>query len=141
MRPRKVVLCVDDNEMVLSLRRVVLETHGFRVITALGAENAIEAFCEERPSLVLTDLIMPGIDGNELAARLKEIDADIPVIIYSGATMNLAAASNADSFLPKGTTAAEMLDRVRLLAVRKRGPRKKEFPQPLTPDEWLRRSA
>lgn len=126
MRPRKVILCVDDNETVLSLRRMVLDTHGYRVLTAMSGEEAIEIFTCERPALVLTDLIMPGMSGDDLAARLKNIDASVPVVVYSAATKNFAAALHADAFLPKGTSPAEMLDRIKTLIARKHGPRKRD---------------
>jgi|SRR5579875_3818101 len=141
MRLRKIILCVDDNETVLGLRRIVLETHGFRVLTAMSGEEAILIFEQQRPHLVLTDLIMPGMNGNDLAARLKDIDAEVPVIIYSGATMNYSAAHHADSFLPKGASAAEMLYRVKLLTARKPGAHKKNLAQSVASSEALRRSA
>jgi CheY-like chemotaxis protein len=126
MRPRKTILCVDDNEVVLSLRRMVLEAHGYRVQTAMSGSEAMMIFERERPYLVLADLIMPGMSGDDLAVRLKAIDADVPVVVYSAATKNAETALNADAFLPKGTNPAEMLYQIKLLAARKRGPRKKD---------------
>ncbi len=71
MRPRKVILCVDDNEQALSVRKFLLETRGYRVLTALSAQEALEIFHHGGIDLVLSDLLMPQMDGNELVRRMK----------------------------------------------------------------------
>ena len=126
MRPRKVILCVDDNEQALSIRKVLLETRGgYRVIPALSAEEAIDIFRQGGIDLVLSDLIMPQMDGNELVRRLKEITPEIPMILVSGTVKAFDRANCADAFLPKGAcTPLEMLERIRIMIARKRGPKK-----------------
>ncbi len=73
MRPKKTILCVDDNEQALSVRKFMLETRGYRVLTAASSEQALELFREGGIDLVLSDLIMPYMDGNELVRRMKEL--------------------------------------------------------------------
>jgi two-component system response regulator CpxR len=131
MRPRKTILCVDDNEQALSVRKFMLETRGYRVFTALNAEEALDRFRQGGVDLVLSDLIMPQMDGNELVRQMKEISPDVPTVIISGSVKNYERASRADAFLPKGQCSAqEMLERIRLLLVRKRGPKKQVQPAP-----------
>jgi two-component system, OmpR family, response regulator CpxR len=128
MRPRKTILCVEDNEQILSIRKFMLQTRGYRVITATCAAEALEHIQGALPGsidLLLSDLIMPQMDGNELARRAKQLHAALPVLLVSGTVTNFDRATSADAFLPKGAcTPAELLDRIRILVARKRGPKK-----------------
>ena len=125
MRPRKTILCVDDNEQALSVRKFMLETRGYRVLIANTAADALEIFAAGNVDLVLSDLIMPQMDGNELVRRMKSISPEVPTIILSGSVKNFESASSADAFLPKGAcTPLEVLERIRVMIARKRGPRK-----------------
>ena len=125
MRPKKTILCVDDNEQALSVRKFMLETRGYRVLIANTAADALEIFAAGNVDLVLSDLIMPQMDGNELVRRMKSISPEVPTIILSGSVKNFERASSADAFLPKGAcTPLEVLERIRVMIARKRGPRK-----------------
>jgi two-component system, OmpR family, response regulator CpxR len=125
MRPKKTILCVDDNEQVLSVRKFLLETRGYRVATARSAEEAIERFRQGGIDLVLGDLVMPQMDGNEMVRRMKDISPEVPMILISGSVRNFDRANRADAFLPKGASSpVEMLERIRVMIARKRGPRK-----------------
>lgn len=65
------VLVVDDNFVNLELARVTLQLAGLRVTGAIDGEQALAAVAAERPALILLDLQMPGMDGFEVARRLK----------------------------------------------------------------------
>jgi CheY-like chemotaxis protein len=130
MRPKKVILCVDDNEQALSVRKFLLETRGYRVLTSLSAEGAMEHFERGGIDLVICDLVMPKMDGNELVRRMKDRSPEVPAMLISGAVHNCDRATTADAFLPKGASSPlEMLERVRIMVARKRGPRK-QVPRP-----------
>jgi two-component system, OmpR family, response regulator CpxR len=125
MRPKKTILCVDDNELSLSVCKFMLETRGYRVLTAVSGEQALELFREGGIDLVLSDLIMPYMDGNELVRRMKELAPEVPAILISGTVRAFDRAYHADAFLPKGACSpVEMLERVRVMVARKRGPKK-----------------
>jgi CheY-like chemotaxis protein len=124
IRPKKTILCVDDNELLGSVRKFLLETKGYRVISAISGADALVIFRAIGIDLVLTDLIMPNMDGNELVRQVKRISAWTPTIITSGCLHSFDRASQADAFLPKGTSVQELIRRVGVLAMRKRGPRK-----------------
>ena len=125
MRPKKTILCVDDNEQALSVRKFMLETRGYRVLTAASSEQALELFREGGIDLVLSDLIMPYMDGNELIRRMKELAPEVPAILISGSVKAFDRANRADAFLPKGACSpVEMLERIRVMVARKRGPKK-----------------
>lgn len=135
MRPKKVILCVDDNEQSLSIRKFMLETRGYRVLPATSGREAIEVFQNAGSvDLVLTDLVMPEMDGAEVIRVLKELAPEIPMILISGKVKMYEKGTRADVFLPKGTyPAVELLDKIRLLLVKKRGP-KKSVPPDFTPN-------
>lgn len=133
MRPKKTILCVDDNEQVLSVRTFLLETRGYRVISSTSAQQALEYIEQSLPGsldLLLCDLIMPQMDGNELVRRAKQLHPGLPAMIVSGTVNAFDRAVHADVFLPKGAASpAEMIERIRVLVARKRGPKKASIPQ------------
>lgn len=134
MRPRKVILCVDNNEQALSVRKFLLETRGYRVISALSSEEALDLFRRGGIDLVLSDLLMPQMDGNELVRRMKEVTPEVPMILVSGTVKAFDRASHADAFLPKGAcTPLELLEKIRIMSARKRGPKKAHRPYHETP--------
>jgi CheY-like chemotaxis protein len=128
MRPKKTILCVDDNEQVLSVRTFLLETRGYRIIAANTAQEALEVLERSLPGtldLILCDLLMPQMDGNELVRRAKQLHQGLPAMIVSGTVNAFDRALHADVFLPKGASSpAEMIERIRVLVARKRGPKK-----------------
>jgi CheY-like chemotaxis protein len=125
MKPKRTILCVDDNEQLLSIRKVVLETRGYRVIACTSGTDALEQFKQGGVDLVLTDLIMPGIDGHRLIEEIKSLSPQTPAILFSGKAKFYERDLRADVFLPKGMYAPlELLERIRILLVRKRGPKR-----------------
>lgn len=125
MRPKKVILCVDDNEQALSVRKFLLETRGYRVIPARDGATAIEILQQGGIDLVVSDLVMPQMDGNEMIRRMKQQSPEVPMMLISGTVKAFERANRADAFLPKGAcTPVEMLERIRVMIARKRGPRK-----------------
>ncbi len=80
------VLAVDDDKVICDLCRRMLERIGFRVATANGGKEAVEWFRSHGASArcVLLDLTMPEPDGVQTARLLREIRADIPLVLMSG---------------------------------------------------------
>jgi CheY-like chemotaxis protein len=125
MKPKRTILCVDDNEQSLSIRKVMLETRGYRVVACTSGEEALERFKRGGVDLVLTDLIMPGLDGGRLIEEIKGLSPQTPAILVSGKVKIFDRDTRADVFLPKGMCAPlDLLERIRLLLVRKRGPKR-----------------
>jgi PAS domain S-box-containing protein len=83
---RATILVVDDEEMIRDLARTWLEHLGYRVRLANDGRQALEVFQQERGSinLVILDLVMPELPGRQVFRRLREIDADVPVLFSSG---------------------------------------------------------
>ncbi len=125
MKPKKTILCVDDNEQALSIRKILLETRGYRVLACNSGTMALEAFRRGGVDLVLTDLIMPGVDGSRLIEEIKSLSPQTPAVLISGRIKIYERETLADVFLSKGMyEPAELLERIRLLLVRKRGPKR-----------------
>ena len=128
MRPKKVIQLVYENEQLLSTRRFLLETRGYRVVAATTSQQAIEILARTVPGtldLLVTDLLLQGFDGNELVRRAKLMHFALPTLIVSIRVEGDSFPHYADAFLPKSaSSAAELLERVKLLTAKKRGPKK-----------------
>lgn|SRR5690348_7417996 len=125
MKPKRTILCVDDNEQSLSIRKILLETRGYRVLAYSDARQALDRFAQGGVDLVLTDLVMPGVDGSKLIQEVKDRSPETPAILLSGKVKIYERETGADVFLAKGMyVPAELLERIRLLLVRKRGPKR-----------------
>lgn len=125
MKPKRTILCVDDNEQSLSHRKIMLETRGYRVVSFSRGEDAMTRFMQGGVDLVIADMAMPGLDGPQLIAQIKHISPQVPAILISSKTRVYDHDSQADVFLTKGMySPADLLERVRLLLVRKRGPKR-----------------
>jgi CheY-like chemotaxis protein len=125
MRPKRTILCVDDNEQALSIRKVMLETRGYRVVVSTDGQRAMEIFKGGGIDLVISDFMMPGYNGATLITNMKEVSPETPAILFSGRVKFCDQEHKADLFVPKGTCApAELLERIRVLLVKKRGPKK-----------------
>jgi two-component system response regulator CpxR len=125
MRPKKVILCVDDNEQELSVLTFMLATNGYRVVSATTGQEAIAIFGETAVDLVLADFAMPQMNGDQLVQRLKEIASHIPMILLGDPQKMGGDMHAADALLAKkNISAQELLERIKIMSARKRGPRK-----------------
>jgi two-component system, OmpR family, response regulator CpxR len=125
MKPKRTILCVDDNEQSLSHRKIVLETRGYRVVSFTRGEDALGRFLQGGVDLVIADMAMPGLDGPQLIGKIKDASPQTPAILISSKIRLYDHDSRADVFLTKGMySPADLLERVRQLLVRKRGPKR-----------------
>lgn len=109
----RTILLVEDEENVRRVTGRLLERLGFRVLLASSAEEALELYEGRgvRPDLVLTDVVMPGLTGFELAERLRASDPDLPILFTSGYTSReLGRTPDAppSPFLPKPFSMEEL---------------------------------
>jgi DNA-binding response OmpR family regulator len=113
------ILVVEDEPDLLDLVVYNLRKEGFRALRAETGEKALELARDERPDLVLLDLMMPGLDGIEVCRRLRANDAtaDIPIVMVtaraeeSDAVVGLSV--GADDYVKKPFGVKELLARVR----------------------------
>jgi len=95
------ILCVDDEESPLVLRKCLLQKAGYDVITARSAQEALRLAGSNPVDLVLSDYLMPGGSGTELAQQVKAQYPEILVVLLSGVNEIPANADVADAFLSK----------------------------------------
>ena len=106
------ILCVDDEENQLILRKMVLEQAGYRVLTANSPAKAIELFRSEPLDLVIVDYYMPGMNGLSLARELRRI-RKVPIVILSAfAELPGEAIGSADVWITKGISSQDLLSRL-----------------------------
>ncbi len=95
------ILCVDDNEPLLTTRKLLLSRLGYDVLTATTAEEARHLFRSTTVDLAILDYRLPGVFGDELCREFKEMQPDIRVILVSGAYPDRDC-DCADQFILKG---------------------------------------
>lgn len=92
------VLVVEDEELMRSILRQLLEDEGYSVLTADSAENALQIYAASEVAVTLTDIKMAGMDGLELLDRIKTVDEDALVIVMTA----YSSVDSAISALRKG---------------------------------------
>jgi CheY-like chemotaxis protein len=81
MKDNKKIMVVDDNEEVITMVKTALEREGYRVIGVKNGDECLERVNEEKPDLILMDIMMPGVDGWEVCKKIKESELIISVPI------------------------------------------------------------
>lgn len=105
--PGTTILAVDDEQDILDMLVLLLESEGYRVLTANGGQKAIELLGSERPDLVLLDIMMPEVDGHQVCRRVRADAslASVPVLMLTAKNDidNIARAvdEGADGFIAK----------------------------------------
>ena len=119
-KPPPAVLVVDDETSVRSFVSRVLQTAGYEVVVAGSGTEAIESFNDmKRCDLVLTDLMMPHMNGDELARRLRLEEPDLKVLYLTGFSDKLFAERvllwDGEAFLDKPCSPKAVIEGVSLL--------------------------
>ncbi len=78
------ILVIDDEKPTLMMFRLTLAAYGYEVLTAENGQEGLEVFGREHPSIVLTDIKMPGMNGIEVLKQVKAIDPSTEVIVITG---------------------------------------------------------
>jgi len=99
----KTVLCVDDEKIGLRVRKIMLEGHGFRVLTATSGEQGLSLLEKHQIDLLILDYYMPGMNGGDVAAEVRRRKPDLPIIFLSAYfSLPPAALELANAFITKG---------------------------------------
>lgn len=109
------ILLIDDDVDVLTVTKEILREHGYRVTAIYDSSKAIAIFREhsDKIQLVITDLVMPLVDGDEFIKISKGIKPEIKVIVISAYPQNLVASANIDAVIQKPFENAHLLSTVR----------------------------
>jgi DNA-binding response OmpR family regulator len=117
------ILLVDDEELLRAGVQEMLEMQGFTVITAPHGQQALLCLNEQIIDLVITDLVMPKMDGIDFVQQLRKVRPDVPVIVVSGSTRNIMErygidtiqVPGADASLPKPFKGVDLVAQIREL--------------------------
>jgi DNA-binding response OmpR family regulator len=124
-RPQPVVLAVDDDEDILELVAFRLERSGYTVLRARDGEEALQVAREQRPDLVVLDVMMPKLDGFEVTRRLRadELTRSTPIILLTAraqdADVQTGFDAGADDYLRKPFSPQELRARVQAILGRR----------------------
>ena len=134
-RASETILVVDDEQRIIDLARMYLEQDGFRVKSAINGTSAKRMILKEKPSLVVLDLMLPGMDGLEVCRRVRE-ESDVPIIMLTARSDDIdkivGLELGADDYLTKPFNPRELTARIRAILRRaERGAPRDEAPPPI----------
>ena len=113
---QKTVLCVDDEAIGLRVRKIMLENHGLRVLTASDGQQGIALFEQNEVDLVVLDFYMPGLSGGQVAAELRRRQPSVPIIFLSAYfSLPSDALEIADAFITKGEPPEVLIEKIEQL--------------------------
>ncbi|MFB7816757.1 response regulator [Paenibacillus chitinolyticus] len=112
------ILVVDDDHHILEIVSLYLRRDGFEVISADHGDHVLQLITEQRPDLILLDILLPGMDGIELCRQLRKT-SDIPVIFLSAKSEDidiiLGLSIGGDDYVTKPFSPAQLVARVKAL--------------------------
>lgn len=112
------ILIVDDEQNIIELGQMYLEQEGYTVISATDGTVAYQQIIEDPPSLIVLDLMLPGMDGLEICRRVRAT-SDIPIIMLTARSEDIdkivGLELGADDYLTKPFNPRELVARVRAI--------------------------
>jgi CheY-like chemotaxis protein len=126
-RRQKKVLIADDEPINVTILKAFLSKAGYLVLTAENGADALEIAKAQTPDVIVLDIMMPGLDGTEVAAALKKNPRTraIPVILLSSLVSNQEERSNVTkdfvSYLSKPVNAEKLLNEIKRCLMRREG--------------------
>ncbi|MBI5668689.1 MAG: response regulator transcription factor [Chloroflexi bacterium] len=128
------ILLVDDEQHIIDLAKLYLEQDGFRTASATDGVTALQRILNERPALVVLDLMLPGLDGFEVCKRVRA-QSDVPIIMLTARTDDIdkivGLELGADDYLTKPFNPRELVARVKAIL-------RRVAPRPAEPDNGLK---
>lgn len=118
----KHILVVDDDEMMRQFVKELLQINNFKITEAENGKAGLKEFRENTPDLVITDIIMPEMEGISFIRKLREYNKDIPIIAMTGNVhghmeeyLTISSQIGADAILRKPIASKEFLDTINSL--------------------------
>jgi CheY-like chemotaxis protein len=104
------ILCVDDESSGLLMRRLLLESQGYRVLTADSGEQGLAMLSAQAIDLILLDYMMPGEDGGMVAEKMRKIRPAIPILMLTAyVDLPSETLAHVDRYVIKGQSPADLL--------------------------------
>jgi len=124
MAEKKKILLVDDDPDFVEAVKVIVESGGYEVRVAYDGQEGLEAIAEEKPDLIVLDVMMPVMNGHEACAKLKNDPdtAEIPIILLTAVAERVTTStyshrdmleSEAEDYMPKPVEPAELLELIK----------------------------
>jgi len=112
LRPRT-VLCVDDERIGLRVRKIMLESRGYTVLTANSGDEGLMLFDANQVDVVVLDYYMPGLNGGEVASEMRRRRPGVPIVFLSAYFSE--ALELADAFITKGDPPDVLIEKLQRL--------------------------
>ncbi len=106
------ILCIDDADIALRVRKLLLVSEGYDVLPAHSAEDGLELFKQNPVDLVIADHFLSAKTGTEIAREMKGLKPEVPILIISAAAEKPPGLEFADGFLAKGEPPNILLDTI-----------------------------
>lgn len=116
----KAILFVDDHEVLARLSCEILETQGYRAVSAYSAHDALEKFKREKFDILVTDFRMEGMNGLELARQIHASNPNVPVIIVTGYG-HVDGGKDVNVCLPKEQMFPALLEKIKIYLAESEG--------------------
>ena len=109
----RVVLCIDDEPTGLALRKMLLESAGYRVLTAADGPSGLAVFVSHEVHAVVLDFNMPVMNGDVVARRMRQLKPRVPILLFTALSdLGDDARSSADAVLVKGDSPRALFDEI-----------------------------
>lgn len=122
---QETILVVDDEANIRDLARLYLEKDGYKVVTAVDGQQALDIIQQAPPTLMVLDLMLPGIDGWEVCRRIRTSSSNLPILMLTARNDDIdkivGLEMGADDYLTKPFNPRELVARVRAI-LRRAGP-------------------
>jgi len=114
----KKILVVDDEQKIVDIVRAYLEREGFRVLTAYDGETALKVFRQDKPDLIVLDLMLPKLSGNDVCRIIRK-ESEVPIIMLTArdelTDKIVGLEIGADDYLTKPFEGRELVARVKAI--------------------------
>jgi DNA-binding response OmpR family regulator len=118
MNVNRKILVVDDEQKIVDIVRAYLEREGFRVVTAFDGEAALKAFRQEKPDLIVLDLMLPKMSGHDVCRAIRK-ESEVPIIMLTArdelTDKVIGLELGADDYLTKPFEGRELVARVKAI--------------------------
>ena len=109
----KKILIIEDEESFLSILKKVFGSEGFEVLTAKDGEHGLEAAEREKPDLIISDMLMPRMDGLSMANKLRELKISAPIFFLTNVSDQERDTKHFDYFVKSDTNIDELVKKAK----------------------------
>ena len=122
------IVCIEDEVEMIDLLQLVVERQGYEFLSAVGGRAGLELVQREQPDVILLDLMMPEMDGQEVYQQLKRLEStrDIPIVVVTAKAQSIDRAlwlhiAKVDDYVTKPFSPSELIERIERVLERKNG--------------------